>query len=397
MRPRAERHVRRGTGALTDLRRADTPFHTARQLGPKKFAGNFGEYFPTAESTPNAALTGLGGADEPERAVFELKGAEFSRSGKSRKLSFSTRQTRSQARLNRLGSSSSPVVLRSCSLVIDDAALGTAATADACPVGQADFGAGCVVACPAGQVVSAGGDTCVAQKCCPSETQCAAGSICPGGTGVSAECADRSAFAENPCACTALQELAALSATLPTLPPWNDLANTAYCQDRSQEGSLDVRCATVGGVRLPTIVATALSGSGLAGALPPSLGELGPSLTYLGLGLNAITSVPTELGALTGLVDLELPQNAITSLPAEVGALTGLTWLDLSDNQLTGVPAGFRTVNPSDQCDLSGNPGFSYANAEIQGGCANVGAGTTCCDGFNNCGEGLPGGPCYTG
>ena len=87
MRPRAERHVRRGTGALTDLRRVDTPFHTARQLGPKKFAGNFGEYFPTAESTPNAALTGLGGADEPERAVFELKGAEFSRSGKSKKLS----------------------------------------------------------------------------------------------------------------------------------------------------------------------------------------------------------------------------------------------------------------------------------------------------------------------
>ena len=56
-----------------------------------------------------SALTGLGGADEPERAVFELKGAEFSRIGKSKNVSFSTRQTRSQARLNRLGSSSSPV------------------------------------------------------------------------------------------------------------------------------------------------------------------------------------------------------------------------------------------------------------------------------------------------
>ena len=121
-------------------------------MGPKKFAGNFGEYFPTAESTPNAALTGLGGADEPERAVFELKGAEFSRSGKSKNLTFSTRQTRSQARLNRLGSSSSLVALRSCSLVIDDAALGTAATADACPVGQANFGSGCEAVCPAGQV-----------------------------------------------------------------------------------------------------------------------------------------------------------------------------------------------------------------------------------------------------
>jgi len=37
---------------------------------------------------------------------------------------------------------------------------------------------------------------------------------------------------------------------------------------------------------------------------------------------------------------------------------------------------------------LSGNPGFS---------CANVGAGTACCDSINSCGEGLSGGPCYAG
>ena len=46
--------------------------------------------------------------------------------------------------------------------------------------------------------------------------------------------------------------------------------------------------------------------AGLAGVLPPSLGELGPSLTELNLGLNIITSVPAEIGALTGLVDLRL-------------------------------------------------------------------------------------------
>ena len=360
MRPWAERHVRRGTAALTDLRRADTPFHTARQLGPKKFAGNFGEYFPTAESTPNAALTGLGGADEPKLAVFELKGAEFSRIGKSKNVFFSTRQTRSQARLNRLGSSFSPVALRSCSLVIDNAALGTAATADACPVGQADFGAGCVVACPAGQVVSASGDTCVAQKCTFADTACAADSICPGGTEVSATCADRSAFNENPCACTAPEELAALSSILSTEAPWDDLTNNAYCQT----GFLRVECATVGGVRLPTWVNG--NSDGLAGALPPSLGDLGPSLTGLGLAVNAISSVPTELAA-----------------------LTGLGTLNLYNNQLTGVPTEVRTLDPSGFCDLSGNPNFS---------CANVGADTSCCTADNNCGEGLPGGgPCYTG
>ena len=52
---------------------------------------------------------------------------------------------------------------------------------------------------------------------------------CPGGTVVSAKCADRSAFGENPYACTALQELAALSSFLQNEAPWNDLANAAYC------------------------------------------------------------------------------------------------------------------------------------------------------------------------
>ena len=85
---------------------------------------------------------------------------------------------------------------------------------------------------------------------------------------------------------------------------------------------------------------------------------------------------------------LLLNENAITSLPSELGALTGLTYLDLDRNKLTGVPEEFRTVNPSSHCALSVNPGFS---------CANVGAGTTCCTTNNNCGEGLPGGPCYTG
>ena len=173
----------RGWSALTD-RRADTPFHTARQLGPKKFAGNFGQYFPTAESTPNAALTGLDDADEPERAVFELKDVEFSRSGKSKNLSFSTRQTRSQARQNRLGISNPTVnqqiltiqnalrcVLRSCSLLIDDGEVGELydqdygaegnvdtdpLTTTDCAVGQVDFGDGeglpsgiCVPCCEA--------------------------------------------------------------------------------------------------------------------------------------------------------------------------------------------------------------------------------------------------------
>ena len=85
---------------------------------------------------------------------------------------------------------------------------------------------------------------------------------CPGGTVVSAKCADRSAssFGENPYTCTALQELAALSSTLSTEAPWNDhQANVAYCPT----GSLYVECATVGKVQLPTLVGG--TSQGLAG------------------------------------------------------------------------------------------------------------------------------------
>jgi len=39
---------------------------------------------------------------------------------------------------------------------------------------------------------------------------------------------------------------------------------------------------------------------------------------------------------------MRLDNNALTALPTELGALTGLTLLDLSFNQLTGVPADFR-------------------------------------------------------
>ena len=68
--------------------------------------------------------------------------------------------------------------------------------------------------------------------------------------------------------------------------------------------------------------------------------------------------------------------------------------LDLTANQLTGVPTEFRTWGPSVFCNLLGNPARPrppFFN------CANVGAGTSCCTADNSCGEGLSGGPCYTG
>ena len=54
-------------------------------------------------------------------------------------------------------------------------------------------------------------------------------------------------------------------------------------------------------------------------SLPSVLGAL-TGLTFLNLGINAITSMPTEIGALTGMKDLRMFDNTITSLPSELGA-----------------------------------------------------------------------------
>ena len=291
-----------------------------------------------------------------------------------------------------------------------------APAADACDAGTCitkfentfDDGAGtCVTACPEGTVPS--GDLCVPvseMACSYADKKCAVGATCPGGTPVSAECADRSAFKENPCACAALQELAAMSDTLQAEAPWNDLANKASCQIGS---TLQVQCAKVDGMELPRSVSTGSTGAGLTGALPPSLVELRSLSNFLDLRANAITSLPSEIGILTGLTYLQLSNNDLTSVPTEVGDLTRLRALDLSSNaikslpseiaaltlrtldlsanELTGVPVEFQTVEPSEVCDLSNNPGFS---------CANVNFNSACCSPSNNCGSGLnKGGFCH--
>ena len=130
---------------------------------------------------------------------------------------------------------------------------------------------------------------------------------------------------------------------------------------------------------------TGFSNQDLTGALPAGLGDLGPALKTLSLDGNQISELPTEIGTLTGLVELRLNENAITAVPTELAALTGLVVLYLDNNQLTGVPAEFRTVNPLYGCFLFGDPGFS---------CANVGAGTTCCT-ADNCPAGTS--TCYQG
>ena len=111
----------------------------------------------------------------------------------------------------------------------------------------------------------------------------------------------------------------------------------------------------------------------LAGALPPSLRDLRPSLTVLDLYTNGIASVPTEIAPLTGLQDLTLALN-----------LNGLTGFPM------GTPHHVPDLRPVARCDLSRNVGY-YEN-EDGFSCAKVGASASGCT-SDKCGTST----CYAG
>ena len=80
-----------------------------------------------------------------------------------------------------------------------------------------------------------------------------------------------------------------------------------------------------------------LATNGLAGQIPPELGQLN-SLIYLDLSNNQLTGpIPGALGSLAQLHVLELSANQLTGdIPSEIWQLSGLNLLFLSNNQLTG-------------------------------------------------------------
>ena len=78
--------------------------------------------------------------------------------------------------------------------------------------------------------------------------------------------------------------------------------------------------------------------SGLTGSIPSEIGNL-TNLTELNLYGNQLTgSIPPEIGNLTNLTYMNLGSNQLTgSIPSEIGNLTNLFGLSLGYNQLTGI------------------------------------------------------------
>jgi RHS repeat-associated protein len=127
----------------------------------------------------------------------------------------------------------------------------------------------------------------------------------------------------------------------PTLPPTSAWGGTVY--------------VTNGDINLLN-----LSGVGLTGALPASLGQL-TQLQVLGMHSNSLSgALPTSLGNLTRLTSINLANNLLTgTLPASLGQLTQLTLLSLANNHLSGVlPSQLESMTALTELNLSGN-GFT--------------------------------------
>ncbi len=95
----------------------------------------------------------------------------------------------------------------------------------------------------------------------------------------------------------------------------------------------------------------------LTGAIPTEIGNL-TNLTQLGLSDNRLTgAIPTEIGNLINLTNLYLHDNQLTgTIPTEIGNLTGLTTLNLSNNRLTGnIPTEIGNLTGLTTLNLSSN------------------------------------------
>lgn len=88
--------------------------------------------------------------------------------------------------------------------------------------------------------------------------------------------------------------------------------------------------------------------------LPESLGAL-DRLAYLNVGENRLTALHSTLGAMTGLVELRAQHNRLDALPDGIGGLTALRELWLRGNRLSALPASVGDLAELREVELRDN------------------------------------------
>jgi Leucine-rich repeat (LRR) protein len=96
-----------------------------------------------------------------------------------------------------------------------------------------------------------------------------------------------------------------------------------------------------------------LYGNQLA-TLPPVIASL-TALYELHLSGNQFITLPPVIGSLIALQELRVWSNQLTTLPPEIASLTALQTLSLSDNQLTTLPPVIASLTALRQLDLDDN------------------------------------------
>ena len=103
-----------------------------------------------------------------------------------------------------------------------------------------------------------------------------------------------------------------------------------------------------------------LAGNGLAGSIPPEIGNMG-NLTILFLGTNDLTGpLPPEIGKLSLLRRLSVIRNELSGpIPRELGGLLSLRSLHIGENDLSGpVPSEIGNLVGLERLSLVWNPGL---------------------------------------
>ena len=135
------------------------------------------------------------------------------------------------------------------------------------------------------------------------------------------------------------------------------LDNCGVCDTDSTNDCVQDECGNWGGdgvmlwgncYSIANTTGIDLNNVGLTGETPSNIGAL-VNLTYIDLGRNDLTTIPTSIENLTNLWWLNYYNNNLTSIPSTIDNLTSLTHLDLAGNDLISIPTSI--------CNIYNNPG----------------------------------------